>query len=85
MEDDPDIRENIQLQAFRTLRYVFSVERNRKIFKRLFPAEIFELFIDIGHYRKDLEDYKLMVSKFNDLQVFIKDVFPERGLMKILF
>ena len=32
---------NIQVQAFRALRFLFGVERNRKVFKRLFPRALF--------------------------------------------
>eukprot|EP00002_Diphylleia_rotans_P032632 TRINITY_DN6865_c0_g1_i1.p1 TRINITY_DN6865_c0_g1~~TRINITY_DN6865_c0_g1_i1.p1 ORF type:complete len:679 (-),score=129.85 TRINITY_DN6865_c0_g1_i1:16-2052(-) len=65
--EDQCNRDAVQLQAFRALRYIFSVERNRKIFKRIFPAEVFELFIDVGHYKKDLKDYNKLVATFNSL------------------
>jgi hypothetical protein len=34
----------------RALRFVFSVEKNRKVFKRLFPPDLFAMFIDVGQY-----------------------------------
>lgn len=53
---------SLQTHAFRALRFLFSIERNRKIFKRLFPPELFELFIDVGHYHADLAGYTPMVE-----------------------
>ncbi|KAJ3597442.1 hypothetical protein NHX12_000967 [Muraenolepis orangiensis] len=47
----------LQCYAFRMLRFIFSVERNRGLFKRLFPTELFEMFIDVGHYVRDLTAY----------------------------
>ena len=57
------------MSAFRTLRFLFSMERNRRMFKQLFPAELFETFIDVGHYNKDLKAYKKVVDKVNSLPV----------------
>uniref|UniRef100_A0A3B4XU28 NIMA related kinase 10 n=1 Tax=Seriola lalandi dorsalis TaxID=1841481 RepID=A0A3B4XU28_SERLL len=48
--------------AFRTLRFLFSVERNRHLFK-LFPTDLFELFIDVGHYVRDLTAYEGLQTK----------------------
>ncbi|ELU13080.1 hypothetical protein CAPTEDRAFT_200137 [Capitella teleta] len=58
---------NLQANAFRTLRFLFSMERNRRHFKRLFPPELFEMFIDIGHYKKEISAYKSLVEKINSL------------------
>ncbi|XP_028280369.1 serine/threonine-protein kinase Nek10 [Parambassis ranga] len=54
---------SLQCYAFRTLRFLFSVERNRHLFKRLFPTDLFELFIDVGHYVRDLAAYEGLQSK----------------------
>uniref|UniRef100_A0AAQ6IV99 Protein kinase domain-containing protein n=1 Tax=Anabas testudineus TaxID=64144 RepID=A0AAQ6IV99_ANATE len=53
----------LQCYAFRCLRFLFSVERNRHLFKRLFPTDLFELFIDVGHYVRDLAAYEGLQSK----------------------
>ncbi|XP_078108312.1 serine/threonine-protein kinase Nek10 isoform X2 [Sander vitreus] len=53
----------LQCYAFRTLRFLFSVERNRHLFKRLFPTDLFELFIDVGHYARDLAAYEGLQTK----------------------
>lgn len=57
----------LQKSAFRALRFLFSMERNRQLFKRLFPPDLFEKFIDIGHYVRDLNAYKLLVDKISTL------------------
>ncbi|XP_015752119.1 PREDICTED: serine/threonine-protein kinase Nek10-like [Acropora digitifera] len=59
----------LQKSAFRALRFLFSMERNRQLFKRLFPPDLFEKFIDIGHYVRDLNAYKLLVDKISTLSV----------------
>ncbi len=54
--DDPNediwIKHEIQLHCLRTLRFLYSVEKNRKSFKLIFPPEIFGSFIDIGNFNK---------------------------------
>ncbi|XP_030743522.1 serine/threonine-protein kinase Nek10 [Echinops telfairi] len=57
----------LQCYAFRALRFLFSMERNRPLFKRLFPTDLFETFIDIGHYVRDISAYEELVSKLNSL------------------
>ena len=58
-----------QANAFRALRFLFSKERNRRLFKRVFPPDMFEMFIDIGHYNRDISAYKPLVKKINSLGV----------------
>ncbi|XP_015452313.1 serine/threonine-protein kinase Nek10 isoform X2 [Pteropus alecto] len=55
----------LQCYAFRALRFLFSMERNRPLFKRLFPTDLFEIFIDIGHYVRDISAYEELVSRLN--------------------
>ncbi|XP_077159015.1 serine/threonine-protein kinase Nek10 isoform X3 [Paroedura picta] len=57
----------LQCYAFRALRFLFSMERNRNLFKRLFPTDLFENFIDIGHYVREISAYEELVSKLNSL------------------
>lgn len=47
----------LQAHSLRALRYLFSLESNRRYFKRLFPLQIFETFINIGHYVHQLQSY----------------------------
>jgi len=55
----------LKTYIFRALRYLFSMERNRKVFKRLFPPDLFALFIDIGHYNTSLNAYADVVAHFD--------------------
>ncbi|KAL4222854.1 Serine/threonine-protein kinase Nek10 [Mactra antiquata] len=59
----------LQRFAFRTLRFLFSMERNRRLFKKLFPANLYTMFIDIGHYNRELSAYKPLVQNINSLSV----------------
>ncbi|XP_066861970.1 serine/threonine-protein kinase Nek10 isoform X3 [Kogia breviceps] len=63
--DDTNAHQVVQCYAFRALRFLFSMERNRPLFKRLFPTDLFEIFIDIGHYVRDISAYEELVSKLN--------------------
>ncbi|XP_018596074.1 serine/threonine-protein kinase Nek10 isoform X1 [Scleropages formosus] len=58
---------SLQCYAFRTLRFLFSMERNRPLFKRLFSADMFAAFIDIGHYVRDIAAYEALQEKVSAL------------------
>ena len=47
----------VLLHVLRALRFLFSVERNRKFFRRLFPHQLYGKFVDVGHYEWDLREY----------------------------
>jgi serine/threonine protein kinase len=51
----------VQAAALRTLRCLFSTERNRRLFKRLFPPALFAAFIDVGHYVRDTRPYSHLI------------------------
>lgn len=53
--------------TFELYRYLFSVERNRSLFKKLFPASLFERFIDVGHYTQDLSAYGSLADAISNL------------------
>lgn len=53
---------NLQKYCLRTLRFLFSLERNRRLIKLLFPIHIFEDFINIGHYVHNLSAYSKLVD-----------------------
>ena len=57
----------VQAHAFRAMRFVFSVERNRKVFKRLFPPGLFAAFIDVGHYKQDVSLYRTLAQQWRGL------------------
>lgn len=63
------ISAEVQAHALRALRFVFGVERNRKVFQRLFPPEMFAGFIDVGNYVHDLVPYRRLVKMLNDMPV----------------
>nr|XP_028699456.1 serine/threonine-protein kinase Nek10 isoform X5 [Macaca mulatta] len=63
--NDTNAHQVVQCYAFRALRFLFSMERNRPLFKRVFPTDLFEIFIDIGHYVRDISAYEELVSKLN--------------------
>ncbi|VDL66345.1 unnamed protein product, partial [Nippostrongylus brasiliensis] len=58
-----------QSSIFRVLRILFSLERNRALFKKVFPAPFFEQFIDIGHYVQDLSAYRPLVTEYTKIIV----------------
>ena len=41
-------------------------------FCRLFPTDLFEIFIDIGHYVRDISAYEDLVSQLNLLLVSLE-------------
>lgn len=57
----------VQTYSLRCMRFLFSVERNRKLFKRIFPADFFAAFIDIGHYVWDSKPYHALTQLYNEL------------------
>ncbi|XP_056007896.1 serine/threonine-protein kinase Nek10-like isoform X2 [Ostrea edulis] len=65
--EETKLCKSLQKYSFRALRFLFSMERNRRLFKRLFPVDLFEMFINIGHYKQDLNEYKPLVEKINRL------------------
>ena len=57
-EQEPQEHFPPQVYVLRAMRFVFSLERNRKVFKRIFPTPaLFEMFIEIGQYERDLKKY----------------------------
>ncbi|XP_062839859.1 serine/threonine-protein kinase Nek10 isoform X7 [Anolis carolinensis] len=64
----------LQCYAFRALRFLFSMERNRHLFKRLFPTDLFESFIDVGHYVREISAYEDLVFKLNALLLYHPNV-----------
>lgn len=58
--------DEIQKLSLILLRFLYSVQKNRKLFRLVFTPEIFGPFIDIGNYERDKEKYRL-VKKINRL------------------
>jgi len=59
--------ERLQINAWRTLRLLFSAERHRSLIKKIIPASMFEQFVDIGNYKKDLNKYQPVLEAFSKL------------------
>jgi len=55
----------VQLHALRALRFLYSIEKNRKSFKLIFPHEIFGAFIDIGNFKRNFQEYLPLLKKIN--------------------
>ena len=47
------VQHELQMHCLRCLRFLYSVEKNRKAFKVIFPPSLFGAFIDVGNYNKD--------------------------------
>ncbi|XP_042561426.1 serine/threonine-protein kinase Nek10-like [Clupea harengus] len=83
---------SVQCYAFRTLRFLFSIERNRHLFKRLFPSDLFEMFIDVGHYIRDITAYQALQEKvsvftseeLNELKESIETADQNRPPLKVI-
>ncbi|XP_056098619.1 serine/threonine-protein kinase Nek10 [Rhinichthys klamathensis goyatoka] len=71
------LEKSLQCYAFRALRFLFSMERNRHHFKRLFSPELFEMFIDVGHYVRDITAYEPLQEKISLLTEEELDVLRE--------
>lgn len=52
---------------FRILRYLFSLEKNRGIFKAIFPPGLLGPFIDIGNFVKSMSKYKTVAAAYDSL------------------
>lgn len=61
--------ERLHCNAWRTLRIMFSAERHRSLIKKLIPFNMFEQFVDIGNYKKDLKLYQPLLELFYKLTV----------------
>lgn len=57
----------IQLNALQCMRFLYSIERNRKHFRRVFPPQIFASFIDVGNYIKDITAYQSTLKIINSV------------------
>jgi len=53
------------------------MERNRRLFKKLFPADLYTAFIDVGHYNRDISRYKPLVAHINLLPQDAVDTIRE--------
>jgi NIMA (never in mitosis gene a)-related kinase len=56
--------ERLHCNVWRTLRLLFSTERHRALLKKLIPFSMFEQFVDVGNYKKDIKLYQPLVESF---------------------
>ena len=63
--------ERLHCNVWRTLRLLFSAERHRSLIKKLIPFNMFEQFVDIGNFKKDLKVYQPLVESFYKLNVIL--------------
>ncbi|CAI8012226.1 Serine/threonine-protein kinase Nek10, partial [Geodia barretti] len=68
-EGDSSLVETLQRNSWRALRYLYSSERNRRRFQKVFPPKLFEQFIDIGHYVRDSGAYSPLLQSVNSMSV----------------
>jgi len=67
---DPQIQE-LHGHALTTMRILFCLEKNRKVFRRVFPPHIFDQFIDRGQYNGTH-------ARFFEVAELIKELSPEK-------
>jgi NIMA (never in mitosis gene a)-related kinase len=63
--ENTKIQHELQLHCLRCLRFLYSMEKNRKAFKVIFPPNVFGEFIDVGNYNKDFQAYIPLLKRIN--------------------
>ena len=53
----------------RVLRFLWSLEKNRKMFRKLFPPAMYGAFIDVGNYNKNLNSYNAVLHSYHSLNL----------------
>mmetsp|Transcript_26665 Transcript_26665/g.48000 ORF Transcript_26665/g.48000 Transcript_26665/m.48000 type:complete len:740 (-) Transcript_26665:25-2244(-) len=66
-EEITEVAYEIQLYTLKCLRFIYSVERNRKIFRKIFPSIVFGPFVDIGNYVDEMKAYQDTFERFKNL------------------
>lgn len=69
-----------QCHAFRALRWIHSVERNRRLFRTLFKPSLMELFLRVPHYSWKVDHYTPLVAHVNALHALHTAAFKRRIL-----
>ncbi|CAF2507142.1 unnamed protein product [Rotaria sp. Silwood2] len=62
---------HLQRAVFKTLRFLFSLNKkhDQYQYKRLFPVQIFELFVGIGNFRSDPNLYREITNTWNSIHI----------------
>jgi NIMA (never in mitosis gene a)-related kinase len=71
----------IQLNALQCIRFLYSIERNRKYFRKVFSPQIFASFIDIGNYIKEISAYQPTLKLLNSLSQRETEMLKEGFLL----
>lgn len=64
-EHEKQAVKELELLLFRLLRFIFSIEKNRKIFKSIFPPTLLGPFIDIGNFVKQVNKYRQVAAVYD--------------------
>jgi NIMA (never in mitosis gene a)-related kinase 10 len=64
-DDNIKTQHEIQLHCLRCLRFMYSVEKNRKTFKIIFPPSLFGAFIDVGNFNNEFRAYIPLLKMLN--------------------
>jgi hypothetical protein len=75
--------ERLHCNVWRTLRILFITERHRPLIKKIIPFCLFEQFVDIGNYKKDIKLYQPLVESFYKLSVSFEYLFQSISSQKI--
>jgi hypothetical protein len=70
--NNKDLR-NLQLNALRVLRIIYSVDKKNCNLKKIFSNDILEQFVSIGNFQKDLKNYSNLLHTINHLSA--SDIF----------
>ena len=70
------VNKNIHKLQSRLLRIIYSLEKNKKVFKMIFPSNLLSAFIDIGNYKPKLNSYDSFIQTIQS--------FPKQDLTKII-
>ncbi|RNA20576.1 serine threonine- kinase Nek10, partial [Brachionus plicatilis] len=70
--------EKLNCNVWRTLRILFSAERHRSLIKKLLPFTMFEQFLDIGNFKRELKLYHCLVDAFYKLSKEDLDVLKSQ-------
>ena len=62
---------HLQRTVFKTLRFLFPLNKknDQYQYKRLFPSNIFELFVGIGNYQRDPTAYREITNAWNAISI----------------
>ncbi|CAF3810359.1 unnamed protein product [Rotaria magnacalcarata] len=62
---------HLQRNVFKTLRFLFSLNKknDQYQFKRLFPTQIFELFVGIGNFQRETHVYNDIMNAWNSINI----------------